>query len=165
MGKKRLSACLSLALVIVMLTVSFVDQNPLYDFLMTTRLADLVYNPLYVGETTKEEAVNTAEAETVTEVNAENDDNALILWYTDDALTEYVTTTALSYQADYGVKVIPVLVSGVEYLEQINHASVYEGEKSENGEQVGPSPDLYITTHDNLMKQRGFYSELYNNYR
>ncbi len=77
-------------------------------------------------------------------------DNTIILWYADDALTEFLSAAALSFKSETGIRVKPVLVSGVELLEQINHASVYEGEV-ENGEVV-LAPDLYITPHDNLMK-------------
>lgn len=66
----------------------------------------------------------------------------LILWYTDESLTDYLMSMSLTYQDDYGTKVSPVLVSGVEYLEQINAASVHEQD----------APDLYITSNDNLMK-------------
>ena len=76
--------------------------------------------------------------------------DTLILWYTDDSLTDYINDTAVSYRAEKGVRVKPVLVSGVELLEQINHASIYEGTE-ENGE-ILTAPDMYITTHDNLMK-------------
>ncbi len=70
-------------------------------------------------------------------------DGPLILWYTDESLTEYLNSMALAYYEEYGgTKVTPVLVSGVEYLEQINHASVYDE----------ATPDLYITSNDNLMK-------------
>ena len=79
-----------------------------------------------------------------------HDDNTLILWYADDSLTEYLAAEAASYLSETGIHIKPVLVSGVELLEQINHASVYEG-TDENGEIV-TAPDMYITTHDNLMK-------------
>ena len=77
-------------------------------------------------------------------------DDTVILWYADDSLTEYITDTALAYRSETGIKVKAELVSGVDLLEQINHASVYEG-TVENGETL-TAPDLYITTHDNLMK-------------
>ena len=79
-----------------------------------------------------------------------HEDGTIILWYADDSLTEYITDIALAYRTETGVKVKPELVSGVELLEQINHASIYEG-SVENGETI-VAPDLYVTTHDNLMK-------------
>ena len=78
------------------------------------------------------------------------DDGTLILWYTDDSLTEFINDAAVSYRDETGIRVKPVLMDGVEFLQKINHASVYEGE-IEDGEEV-VAPDIYITTHDNLMK-------------
>lgn len=66
----------------------------------------------------------------------------LILWYTDESLTDYLMSISLAYQGYSGTKVSPVLVSGVEYLEQINAASINDQD----------APDLYITSNDNLMK-------------
>ena len=85
-----------------------------------------------------------------------HDEDTVILWYADDSLTDYITDSALAYRSDTGIRVKPVLVDGVELLERINHASVYEGTE-ENGE-VLTAPDLYITTHDNLM--RAYYAGL-----
>ncbi|HCM91457.1 MAG TPA: hypothetical protein DIS78_02665, partial [Lachnospiraceae bacterium] len=78
------------------------------------------------------------------------DEGTIILWYTDDSLTDFLNDAAVSYRDETGVRVKPVLVDGVDFLGKINHASVYEGE-TEDGEPV-VAPDLYITTHDNLMK-------------
>ena len=78
------------------------------------------------------------------------DEGTLILWYTDDSLTEFLNDAAVSYRDETGIRVKPALVDGVDFLGKINHASVYEGE-IEDGETV-VAPDLYITTHDNLMK-------------
>ena len=127
--------------------------------LMVAVLAVIAFkidNPLY---TVSEEASEDGEGETVKKniyepaqekVSKRSDDDALIIWYTDEALTDYISTLALSYQSEYGIRVKPEYRSGVEFLEQINHASVYEGTE-ENGEMVY-APDMYITTHDNLMK-------------
>ncbi|MFT3984401.1 MAG: sugar ABC transporter substrate-binding protein [Lachnospiraceae bacterium] len=143
MSKKWVSTILAFALIIAMLAVAFQDQNPLYDWLMTTRFASWVQNPLYKGSVSAD-AVGEETADTQLQRIG---DETLVLWYADDSLTEYITTTALSYQAEYGIKVKPVLVSGVEYLEQINRVSVNEGEEG-----ADEAPDLYITTHDNLMR-------------
>ncbi|HKM21401.1 MAG TPA: hypothetical protein VJZ01_05105, partial [Lachnospiraceae bacterium] len=44
----------------------------------------------------------------------EAEDEPLILWYADEALTEYLNSMALAYYEEYGgTKVTPVLVSGV----------------------------------------------------
>lgn len=67
----------------------------------------------------------------------------LYLWYTDEALTDYLNSVAVSY-SDYqdDVRVVPVYTSGLEYLETINQASL-------TGEEV---PDLYIVSNDSLEK-------------
>ena len=55
-------------------------------------------------------------------------DNALIsrptinLWYTDEALGDYLGSVALDFSEEKNVRVIPKLVSGLEYLENINKA-------------------------------------------
>lgn len=65
----------------------------------------------------------------------------LQLWYTDEALTNYVESAAFDYQEETGNKIVPVLVSGLEYLEEINIATL-EGE----------GPDLFIISNDSLEK-------------
>ncbi len=93
-----------------------------------------------------------------TSSQSEKADDTLVIWYTDDALTEYITTAALSFQAETKNRVIPKLISGVQFLEQINTASVYEGETIPDTDEIYETPDLYVTTHDNLMK--AYYSGL-----
>lgn len=75
----------------------------------------------------------------------EPSDDTLVIWYTDPTLEEYISDTILSFRQDTGKDVQMELVQGVDYLENINAASV-------RGEGDFPAPDLYITTHDNLMK-------------
>lgn len=67
----------------------------------------------------------------------------LYLWYTDEALTDYLNSVAVSY-SEYqdGVRVVPVYTSGREYLETINQASLH-------GDEL---PDLYIVSNDSLEK-------------
>ena len=52
----------------------------------------------------------------------------LYLWYTDEALTDYLSSVAVSY-SEYqdDVRVVPVYTSGLEYLETINQASLNDG--------------------------------------
>ena len=67
----------------------------------------------------------------------------IYLWYTDEALTDYLNSVAVSYseyQSD--VRVVPVYTSGREYLETINQASLHTNEV----------PDLYIVSNDSLEK-------------
>lgn len=66
----------------------------------------------------------------------------LYFWYTDEALTDYLGSAAVAYGENHDVRVIPVLASGLEYLEEINRASL----QSEN------LPDLYIISNDSLEK-------------
>lgn len=67
----------------------------------------------------------------------------LYLWYTDEALTDYLNSIAVSY-SEYqdDVRVVPVYTSGREYLETINQASLHSEEV----------PDLYIISNDSLEK-------------
>lgn len=75
-------------------------------------------------------------------------DNALIskptvnLWYTDEALSDYLGSVALDFSEEKNVRVIPKLVSGLEYLETINRDSL----------QTNSYPDLYIISNDCLEK-------------
>ena len=75
------------------------------------------------------------------------DDGSLTLWYSDDALTDYLSSVALSFQQDQGVKVNIVLKDGVQFLETINSASLADAK-----DRTEPLPDLYITSHDNLLR-------------
>lgn len=68
--------------------------------------------------------------------------DTLHLWYTDEALTDYLTNMSAAYYEETGYHIVPVLHSGLEYLEEINEASV----RSEEG------PDLYIIGNDSLEK-------------
>ncbi len=65
------------------------------------------------------------------------------LWYTDDALTDYLNNKAVAFYEDTDIRVETKLVAGLEYLESINHASISE-------ETV--TPDVYIITNDLLEK-------------
>ncbi|MCR5557267.1 MAG: extracellular solute-binding protein [Butyrivibrio sp.] len=65
------------------------------------------------------------------------------LWYTDEALTSYLQSKAVSYaKVNPNVRIEPVLVSGLEYLEAINKASLTDDNY----------PDLFIITNDSLEK-------------
>lgn len=63
------------------------------------------------------------------------------LWYTDEALTSYLSSAAVAYNDTHEVRIVPELKTGLEYLESINKASV-----------EGNVPDLYILSHDSLEK-------------
>lgn len=70
-----------------------------------------------------------------------NGKETLYLWYTDEALTSYLGSAAVSYNETHDVRVVPVLEGGPEYLENINRASLETD-----------APDLYILGHDSLEK-------------
>lgn len=83
----------------------------------------------------------------IVDVDIDDDFNTLTLWYNDEALTDYLSSTALSYQQNTGIKVNIVLKSGIEYLEAINNISITDSADREEA-----MPDLYITSHDNLLR-------------
>ena len=64
------------------------------------------------------------------------------IWYTDEALTDYINSAALNFYEDNDIRVVPVLATGSEYLESINKASISAAEM----------PDLYIIGNDSLGK-------------
>lgn len=65
----------------------------------------------------------------------------LYLWYTDEALTSYLTSAAVAYNEVHDARIVPVLQSGLEYLENINESSLQSN-----------APDFYILSHDSLEK-------------
>lgn len=67
----------------------------------------------------------------------------IYFWYTDEALTDYVNSAAVSFGESNDVRVIPVYKPGMEYLEAVNQASLDEEEQI---------PDLYLLSNDSLGK-------------
>lgn len=67
------------------------------------------------------------------------DKESVYLWYTDDTLTNYINSAAVNYNEEHGTLIVPVLQSSVEFLEQINKASI-----------ESDVPDLYIVSHNSL---------------
>ena len=65
----------------------------------------------------------------------------IYLWYTDETLTSYLSSAAVTYNETHDVRIVPVLESGLEYLERINHTSLESS-----------APDLFIISHDSLGK-------------
>ena len=87
------------------------------------------------------------EEEPVEEVSAESayllGKYTMHLWYTDEGLTDYLNYVAVTYNSSNDeYRVVPVLVSGREYLESISEASMTDEDM----------PDLYVTTNDTLEK-------------
>lgn len=66
----------------------------------------------------------------------------IYFWYSDDSLTDYINSAAVSFGEKEDVRIIPVLTSDSEYLEAINDASLHS-------EQI---PDAYILSNDSLEK-------------
>ncbi len=104
-------------------------------------------DPDYSKKLREESLPDTAEEGEESGTPAVIDDGSLTLWYTDESLAEYLQSVALSFQQDNDIKVNIVLKDGVSFLEQINAASLAEGEARQEA-----APDLYITSHDNLLR-------------
>lgn len=82
------------------------------------------------------------EGEEETALPWSQDKETIYFWYSDDSLTNFINSAAVSFGERENVRVIPVLNSEEEYLEAINQASV-------NTSQV---PDAYLIGHDSLEK-------------
>ncbi|MEZ3447326.1 MAG: extracellular solute-binding protein [Lachnospiraceae bacterium] len=65
------------------------------------------------------------------------------LWYTDDALTDYLNSKTLEFYNSTDIRVDVRQVSGLEYLEAVNAASL---------DDAADTPDLYILSNDSLEK-------------
>lgn len=66
----------------------------------------------------------------------------IYFWYTDDSMTEFVNSAAVTFGEKEDVRVIPVPVSGSEYLEAVNQASLHSDQM----------PDVYLVSHEALEK-------------
>lgn len=66
----------------------------------------------------------------------------IIFWYTDDAMTDYISSAAVSFYEDTDIRVVPQKVSGLEYIETIYNSSLYTSD----------APDAYIVSNDLLEK-------------
>lgn len=65
------------------------------------------------------------------------------VWYTDEALTDYMNSRALDFmEENERVRVVPTLVSAVEYLESIHEATMEQD----------VYPDVFLLTNDSLEK-------------
>ena len=74
--------------------------------------------------------------------SARETDDVLTIWYTDAYLEEYIRNAAVVYEEKTGVKVVSTRVSGLEYLEQIQKATIDDGY----------GPDLFILGSESLEK-------------
>lgn len=71
-----------------------------------------------------------------------NRKETIYFWYSDESLSDFVSSAAVSFGEKENVRVIPVLAEGSEYLEALNQASLHSGQV----------PDAYIISHDSLEK-------------
>lgn len=75
-------------------------------------------------------------------VNLVDSKDTIYFWFSDETMADYINSAAVVFGEKHGVRVIPQLVSGSEYLEAINHATLQEG----------PIPDAYLISNDSLEK-------------
>ncbi len=82
------------------------------------------------------------------------DKDTLYLWYMDESLTDYLNSATVAYNEKYGVRIVPHLTTGRDYLEVLNEHSV-------SGEEM---PDLFIVSNDSLEKAwlAGLASEVWD---
>ncbi len=66
----------------------------------------------------------------------------IYFWYSDENMTNFLNSAAVSFGEREDVRVIPVLADGGEYLEAVNRASVSSGQV----------PDAFIVSNDSLEK-------------
>ena len=66
----------------------------------------------------------------------------IYFWYSDESLTDYINSAAVTFGEREGVRVLPVLNSESEYLEAINDATLHSGQ----------TPDAYLLSNDMLEK-------------
>lgn len=66
----------------------------------------------------------------------------LVLWYTNEELSEYIEKAVSEYEATNQVSITTKLVSGVDYIENMNQAVLSEDQ----------APDLFIAENSNLEK-------------
>lgn len=92
----------------------------------------MVFGCIYAGKTGSMEQTESA---------FESNDS-LIVWYTDESMTDYLSAKAVEYHEKYNVRVLPKLQSGNDYVESIYSASI-----EKDGD-----PDLYILSNDALEK-------------
>ena len=69
--------------------------------------------------------------------------DSVVVWYTDENMTDYISAMAVAFNEKYDTRVIPQLHSGLEYLETIYDASVNE---------EAATPDVFIVSNEALEK-------------
>lgn len=93
-------------------------------------------------ETLSGEGIENPDGETVvTDTKPAIDKESVYIWYSDDSLTNYINGAAVEYNDQHDTRIVPVLASSVEYLEEINKTTI-----------ESDAPDLYVLSHDLLTK-------------
>lgn len=82
------------------------------------------------------------DADKRTGIFGNSDKETIYFWYTDETMTSFINSAAVSFGEREGVRVIPVLTYEGAYLEAINQASL----------QGGQMPDVYLIGNDSLEK-------------
>ncbi|MDE7268850.1 MAG: extracellular solute-binding protein [Acetatifactor sp.] len=82
------------------------------------------------------------DADKRTGIFGSSDKETIYFWYTDETMTSFINSAAVSFGEREGVRVIPVLTYEGAYLEAINQASL----------QGGQMPDVYLIGNDSLEK-------------
>ncbi len=72
---------------------------------------------------------------------SDHNKDSIYLWYTDDALTTYLSSAAVAYNETHDARIVPVLESGLDYVETINQSALESN-----------VPDLYVISNDALEK-------------
>lgn len=80
------------------------------------------------------------EPDAVVDTHEYND--SIVVWYTDDTMTDYLNAMAVEYHENGGMRVLPRLHSSNDYVEAVYKASI-----EDDG-----APDLYIVSNDALEK-------------
>lgn len=68
--------------------------------------------------------------------------DSLVVWYTDESMTDYLNAMAVEYHENGGIRVLPRLKGSSEYIESVYRASI-----DDDG-----APDVYILSNDALEK-------------
>ncbi len=78
----------------------------------------------------------------------------IYFWYTDEDMTDYVESAAVTFYEKTDIRVVPVRMSGLEYIENIYDASISNQETIYNAETDSyvHFPDVYVVTNDLLEK-------------
>ena len=69
--------------------------------------------------------------------------DSVVVWYTDESMTDYISAMAVAFHEEYDIRVIPQLQTGLEYMESVYAASVTDD---------AATPDVFIVSNEALEK-------------